>query len=273
MTRPIRFIDRSGASPEPIALCPSIVIPKEAIDAEVERLASLPRPASGRPRAPIAHPTADPGHGLAPGIQVALDVLLPGERTVPYRQNSTQVNFVIRGRGHSIVGGKRFEVNLYDVWNTPSMHNYWHGNDSKDIQVRLTYSNAALLELMNIHYVEENPPPIEPVKHEAQSEEDKRRRVSPYGTIKLNEEGASLMPYEVLINPPAVESKALHWPWEQVKHHLDKLQALGKDYVGRRLYMLYNPMTGPTNGCTPSFFAPMAVRPPKIVDRPHRHTS
>ena len=71
------------------------------------------------------------------------------------------------------------------------MHIYWHGNDSEDIQVRLTYSNAALLEQMNIHYVEENPPPIEPVKHEELSEDDKRRRVSPYGTIKLDDEGAS----------------------------------------------------------------------------------
>src|SRR5260221_830721 len=73
--------------------------------------------------------------------------------------------------------------------------------------------------------------------------------------------------------PPGVESKACHWPWETVKQHLDKLEALGKDYVGRRLYMLYNPMTGRTNGCTPSFFATMTIRPPKIVDRPHRHTS
>ena len=56
------------------------------------------------------------------------------------------------------------------------------------------------------------------------------------------------MPYEILINPPAVQSPALHWPWEQVKPHLDKLEALGKDYVGRRLYLLYNPMTGRTNG-------------------------
>src|SRR6266699_2368711 len=220
MNETVRFIDQSGARPGAMDLWPAIVIPKETIDAEVERLAGLPRPANGRRRSIIAHPRAQSGHGLAAGIQVALDVLLPGERTVPYRQNSTQVNFVIRGRGHSIVGGKRFEVNLYDVWITPSMHIYWHGNDSKDIQVRLTYSNAALLELMNIHYVEENPPPIEPVKH-----------------------------------------------------HLDKLQALGKDYIGRRLYMLYNPMTGRTNGCTPSFFATMTIRPPKIVDRPHRHTS
>src|SRR5256885_8825656 len=126
---------------------------------------------------------------------------------------------------------------------------------------------------MNTLYGGETPPPIEPVKHEEQSEEDKRRRVSPYGTIKLDDEGAQLMPYEILINPPTVQSPALHWPWAEVKSHLDKLEALGKDYVGRRLYMLYNPMTGRTNGCTPSFFATMTIRPPKIVDRPHRHTS
>ena len=81
------------------------------------------------------------------------------------------------------------------------------------------------------------------------------------------------MPYERLINPPAVESRALHWPWPDVKAHLDKLEALGPDYVGRRLYLLYNPMTGRTNGTTPSFFATITIRPPGIVDRPHRHVS
>jgi gentisate 1,2-dioxygenase len=267
------FIDQTGKTPEKIDLWPAVIIPKEAIDAEVERLANLPKPANGRRRSIIAHPANKLSNGLAPGIGVALDVLLPGERTLPYRQNSTQVNFVIRGKGHSVVGGRRFDVNLHDVWNTPSMHHYWHGNDGDDVLVRLTYSNAPLLEMMNIHYVEENPPAVQAVEHEQLSDEDKKRRISPFGTIKLQEDGAWLMPYEVLINPPTVESKALHWPWQTVKHHLDKLEALGKDYVGRRLYMLYNPMTGRTNGCTPSFFATMTIRPPKIVDRPHRHSS
>ena len=81
------------------------------------------------------------------------------------------------------------------------------------------------------------------------------------------------MPYETLINPASVDSKALHWPWQRVKEELDKLQALGQDYRGRRLYLLFNPMTGRFNGTTPSFFATMTVRPPKIVDRPHRHVS
>ena len=63
-----------------------------------------------------------------------------------------------------------------------------------------------------------------------------------------------LMPYETLINPPALPSPALHWPWAGVKEHLDRLEALGESYVGRRLYLLYNPLTGRTNGTTPSFF-------------------
>jgi gentisate 1,2-dioxygenase len=70
-----------------------------------------------------------------------------------------------------------------------------------------------------------------------------------------------------------VASKPLHWEWNKVKGELDKLAELGKDYVGRRLYLMYNPKTGPTNGTTPNFFATITIRPPKIVDRPHRHVS
>jgi gentisate 1,2-dioxygenase len=267
------FRDQSGTPPKAPDLWAPVVIAKEEIDAEIERLASGPAPANGRRRSVIVHPQNGLSKGLAPGIEVALDVLKPGERTIPYRQNSTQVSFVIQGEGVSAAGGRRFEVKLYDVWNTPSMQPYWHQNTGNGLFVRLTYSNAALLEMMNVHYVEENPRPVAPVRHEELSEEDQRRRASPFGTFKLNDEGAWLMPYEILINPPTVESPALHWPWAEVKSHLDKLEALGKDYVGRRLYLLFNPMTGRTNGTTPNFFATMTIRPPKIVDRPHRHTS
>jgi gentisate 1,2-dioxygenase len=267
------FHDQTGAAPKPSDLWAPVVIAKEEIDAEIERLASCPAPANGRRRALIVHPRNKLSKGLAPGIEVALDVLKPGERTLVYRQNSTQVNFVIAGRGVSSTGGKRFDVSLYDVWNTPSMQPYWHENTGDGLFVRLTYSNAALLEMMNVHYVEENPKPVAPVPKETLSPEDRQRRVSPYGIFPLGEDGAQLMPYEILINPPTVVSPALHWPWAEVKSHLDKLEALGTEYVGRRLYLLYNPMTGRTNGTTPNFFATMTIRPPKIVDRPHRHSS
>jgi hypothetical protein len=251
-----------------------IVITKEEIDAEIDRLAVQPRPANGRRRSYFKHPLNTRSHGLAPGIEVALDVLLPGEETVLFRQNSTQVNFVIRGSGEADVGGLTHRTALRDVWNTPSMRPYRHRNTGDDVYVRLTYSNGALLEMLNIHVVEESPQPVlravEPEKPHADAHGHK---ANPFGTFQLNDGGAWLMPYETLINPPAVESPSLHWPWIDVRTQLDRLEALGKDYVGRRLYLLYNPMTGRTNGTTPNFFATMTVRPANIVDRPHRHSS
>ena len=267
------FVDITGRSHQAPALWEPYIVTREEIDAEVERLASLPRPGNGRRRSLIVHPAATrPGPGLAAGIQVSLDVLLPGESTAPIRHNSTQVNFCIRGGGHTIVNGRRVDFRRYDVWNHNAFATYTHHNDTDGLQVRLTYSNAALLEKLQVHIVEENPTETQAAPEPAAGAEDPKRK-SPFGTFQLTDEGAWLMPYEILINPPSVESNNLHWPWESVKENLDKLAALGKDYVGRRLYLLYNPMTGRTNGTTPSFFATMTIRPPKIIDRPHRHVS
>jgi len=269
----VRFVDVSGNESKGLELWPAVVIPKEQIDAEALRLASIDRPANGRRQAIIAHPRASaPGYGLAPGIRVTLEVLLPGERTERIRHNSTQVNFCIQGGGHSIVEGRRFDFGQYDVTNFPSWHSYHHVNDSSAMQVRLSYSNAALLETLNVHVVEEDPPAVAAVP-EIEEEEKDPKTESPYGTFPLGDDGAWLMPYETIINPPSVESKALHWSWKEFKVHLDKLEALGKDYVGRRVYLCYNPRTAGTNGTTPNFFATICIRPAKIVDRPHRHIS
>ncbi len=268
------FIDGSGPVPAKDAPWDPIVITKEEIEAEVERLAAMPRPDNGRRRSFFQHPRNARSVGLAPGIQVSLDVLLPGEETATFRQNSTQVNFVIRGRGESEISGQRRETALHDVWNTPSMRIFRHRNIGDELYVRLTYSNGALLDMMNIHVVEQDPAPLlRSIDSEEECAGHDARHASPFGTFQMTDEGAWLMPYELLINPPAVTSPALYWPWEEVKAHLDKLEALGKDYIGRRLYLLYNPMTGRTNGTTPNFFATITVRPPKIVDRPHRHSS
>ncbi|MFT5175641.1 MAG: gentisate 1,2-dioxygenase [Gammaproteobacteria bacterium] len=270
-----KFIDPSEHKPEQPGQWPAVIIPKERIDSEVARLAAAPKPDNGRREAMIVHPLSSaPGLGLAPGIRVTLSVLNPGEQSQQIRHNSTQINFCIDGGGYSVMDGKRIDFTQYDVWNTPSYAIYRHVNDTDSVQVRLTYSNAPLLEKMNAHIVEDDPPLLEEVAaaSEHDSQEDDRRK-SPYGTFQLTDDGAWMMPYEILINPPTVQSKALHWPWAQVKENVDKLEALGKEYVGRRLYLLYNPITGRTNGTTPNFFATMTIRPPKIIDRPHRHIS
>lgn len=266
------FVDRTGANPSPLTLWSALVIPSGRIEAEIARLAALPEPANGRRSALIVHPAAtEPGLGLAPGIRVALNVLRSGERTRAIRHNSTQVDFCIRGGGRATVGGRPIDFALYDVWNTPSMAPYTIHNDGDGLQVRLTYSNAALLEQLNVHVVEDDPGLARPAGEPSADAE--RDQGNPFGMFRLTDDGAYLMPYEQLINPHAVESRPLHWPWQLVKARLDELVALGKDYRGRRLYLLFNPATGRTNGTTHSFFATITIRPPHIVDRPHRHTS
>src|SRR5258707_15731558 len=143
-----RFLDLAGqgARDENTYWTP-IVVTKKEIDAEVERLASLPLPANSRREALIAHPLAAANApGFAPGIQVKLSVLKPGEKTTAFRHNATEVNFCIRGSGHTLIAGKRVAFARYDVWNHPSYAVYRHVNDGKDLQVRLTYSNVPLLQ-------------------------------------------------------------------------------------------------------------------------------
>ncbi len=271
-------------------LWPALVIPKEEIDSEIERLSSLARPADGRRRSLIVHPRATrSGLGLAPGIRVALEVLLPGEETEPVRHNSTQIGFCIQGAGSVAIAGREIEFAQYDVWNHPSWATYVYRNPGRALQARLSYSNAALLEQLNIHLVEDRPSDHPRgaaddaprgaaddhprVSAEAEPTARDSRSTNPFGTFALGHDGAQLMPYETLINPPTVSSRPLHWPWVEVEKHLLELESLGRDYIGRRLYLLHNPITGRTNGTTPSFFATMTIRPAGIVDRPHRHSS
>ncbi|MEO7398493.1 MAG: cupin domain-containing protein [Ilumatobacteraceae bacterium] len=277
-TKSSEFRDVSGAAAigEPDYWQP-VICRKVEIDAEIERLASLDRPGNGRRSAVFTHPRSPSSQpSLAPGIRVSLDVLLPGECTAPIRHNSTQFGFCIAGSGDVTIGGTHHRVQRYDGWNHPSWRAYTFTNTGSTPFVRLTYSNAPILEKLNVHLVEDLAEmPSSPLADGGMAGDEigvAGRRRSPFGTFELAD-GAFLMPYETLIDPPALPSPALHWPWQQMQVHLDRLEALGESYTGRRLYLMYNPLTGRTNGTTPSLFATITIRPPSIVDRPHRHVS
>jgi gentisate 1,2-dioxygenase len=266
------FVDRTGVAEQRHDIWPPVVIAKEELDAEIARLSALPRPADGRRRSLIVHPRAEaPGLGLAPGIRVTLEVLLPGESTIPVRHSSSVVSFCIHGSGRAVLDGRPVDFAQHDVWYVPAMAVYTHHNETGATQVRLSYSNAALLEALNVHHVEEHPAD-ESMGHTGDGAE--ARAAHPFDEVfRLGDDGAHLMAYEKLISPDVVEQRPLHWPWQDVKPHLERLEALGADYKGRRLYLLYNPATGRTNGTTNSFFATMCLRPANIIDRPHRHSA
>src|SRR6266705_5348190 len=191
-----RFLDRSGGDArDDNRYWAPIVVTKEEIDAETERLANLARPANGRRESLIVHPLAEANApGFAPGIQVKLSVLKPGEKTTAFRHNATEVNFCIAGSGHTLVAGKRIAFAQYDVWNHPSYAVYRHVNDGKDLQVRLTYSNVPLLQHMQV-YLPEDQPAAEP--HPMEDAEDKARsgdprRKSPHGMSRGGADGGML---------------------------------------------------------------------------------
>src|SRR5260370_25053955 len=229
------FADRTGITERKIELIPPVVIPKEAIDTEVEGLASLSAPANGRRVSRVVNPLTGVGDGLAPGIEVSISVLKPGERTMPIRHNSSLVNFCIRGGGQSKVDGKPVRYAQYDVWTTPAWVAYEHVNDTSDLQVRLTYSNAPLLEKMKVHIVDENPL-AEPTKTKKFKDEHASAQ-SPFGTFPISDDGAKLMPYDELISPDVVKHNPLDFPWARVQQELNKLAALGNSYLCRRLYL------------------------------------
>jgi gentisate 1,2-dioxygenase len=273
MEEAVRFIDRSGMTSGTLNLIPAALIKKAQIDSEIKRLANLSAPTNGRRVSLIANPQTGVGNGLTYSTAVSLCVLNPREQTKPIRHNSSLVDFCIQGSGHVVIDGRRIGYKQYDVLTTTPWSTYQHFNDTNELQVRLSYSNSALLEKLNVHIVDDDPQVGREAEEIASMEAVDPTRISPYGTFPLSDDGAFLMPYEKLISPGHIEVRPLHWPWEKVKAELDKFRALGTSYAGRRLYLMYDPTTGRTNGTTSTFFATITIRPARIVDRPHRHVS
>jgi gentisate 1,2-dioxygenase len=197
------FIDQTGKHPRDNHYWAPVIVSREQLDAEVERLAALPKPPDGRRHSLIVHPSSRPGSpGFAPGIQVSLHVLLPGESTEPMRHNAAEVNFCIRGGGSTRIAGRTIAFRQYDVWNHPAFVAYSHSNDTNDTQVRLVYTNTPLLQHMEV-YVPEFGVKIEeaPTETAASHASDDPARRNPFGMFPIGEDGGLLMPYETLINP------------------------------------------------------------------------
>ncbi|WP_156677707.1 cupin domain-containing protein [Sphingomonas profundi] len=271
-----QFVDVSGKAPEAPEVWPSIVITREEIEAEVERLANAPKPANGVRSTNLVHPLAKaPGLGLAPGIDARIEVLNPGEHALVRRANSNAVGTCIRGTGRARIGGATIDFTAHDVWNVPSMHPVIYENDGDDIQARLIFSNQPMLEKQLVHYAEQATDEDSSERWFAAAEAaipDGPRAKDSAPVVPIGG-GAFLMPYEHLVDPDTVTNAALHWPWEVVEPRLKAVRAIGDGYTGRRLYILYNPATERRNGTTHSFFASIASYPGNVVDRPHRHSS
>jgi gentisate 1,2-dioxygenase len=266
-----RMVDLSGApaaTPQPWG--PTKVTRAE-IESEIDRLASAPRPANGRRVSRVVHPSAtDPGLGFAPGIAVAIEVLNPGEETDPLRENAHRVEIGVAGAGRIVTGDGDIALAHRDVANLPSMKPFRFRNDGSDVWARLSYSNAALLEQLGVHYAEDVAEvwPSAPV---STRDGEYTRATAP--DIAIGGSGARLRGYEHLVDIEVVDSRALHWPWAEMAPHLSDRLGDGK----RTIMALYNPASQRRQGATHNFFVTAtsmpAGRPPRPRGPGHRHSS
>jgi len=251
-----------------------VLVPRETIEREIERLADISRPQDGRRATIIVHPSNSDGSlGFAPGIDVTINVLKPGEETRALRRNSNQVEFCIRGSGSVCVGDKEQKMNRWDVASIPSMQPYWHKNTGNNLWVRISYSNAPLLRKLGVHWIDyvdlnEQRPVELATKGVNQSI---NRNTAP--DIQISDDGARLRGYEYLTDIQVVENKPLLWPWETAS----KTLSFEKDDGKRNIMLLYNPATERRNGTTHSFFATFFSRPKNDpsgpIGRGHKHSS
>lgn len=273
------FVEDSGPLPSPTEFWTALVVASEEIETEISKLeAKRSEPGAFR-RSYVVHPSSvAPGRGLAPGIDVSINVLLPGERTRKVCENASSVAFCIRGTGICHINNDSLRFESKDVWTVPSMDVYSYENTSSEPTIFLSYSNAPLLKKLGVHYVSENPAGnVRSLEADIERREKVRRARDFATNVALGSDGARILGYEYLIDIDVVLSKPLLWPWREVSKHLDGVEHLGgeagKQYHGRHLVTLYNPATDRRIGTTPSFFASIAQFPPNRIDIPHRHSS
>ncbi|OZC87851.1 hypothetical protein CH272_18890 [Rhodococcus sp. 05-340-1] len=252
-----------------------IKVSRNEIEAVVDQLAAGPQPANGRRAALIVHPEST-RRGFAPGIDVTVEVLLPGERTLRIRRNSTQVHIGIRSNGSVTADGVTFRFDELDVCTIPSMKPFQFHNDGDDLWVRLSYSNAPLLAQLGTHYFE----PVgsgwtatAPVEGPIDMDEPVAVATGAAPDHVVSPEGARLRGYEFLVDIEPIPDKPLHWPYAKTSNLMSQRPGDGE----RTIMALYNPSTERKQGATSSFFVTLSQIPaghkPHPEGRGHRHSS
>lgn len=253
-----------------------IKVSRAEIEATVAHLTAVPEPGNGRRAAYLVHPEST-GKGFAPGIDVCVEVLLPGEATQPIRRSSSPVEICIGGQGTVSVGDRVIELAEYDVCTIPSMKPHRFENTGSSPWVRLAYSNAPLLALLGTHYYEDVPDDWTPGEStDGPIDMDEPAPIAGRGTapdFEVSPTGARLRGYEYLVDIEPVLNRPLHWSYQVIS----QLMSQSSDDQKRTIMALYNPATQRKQGATNSFFVTLSQIPPGHKPRRegpgHRHSS
>ena len=221
----------------------------------------------GRRSAALANPDLGAEGGVSPGVDVSINVQHTGERTTPHRHTSSVVSYVVRGRGHSVIGGQRIEWGPRDVFTTPGWMPHVHvaADDSEPV-MRVAFSDAPLLRHLGILLHEDGDP-------EERPEPPATNQWDPELGIRVEGSGGRILTYEQLLKPAWRPVAAQRWRWDAIRSVLDPMDNGDPAYHGRRVIMLYDPVTGQSQGTVGRLLMFAGLVAAGEVHPPHRHTS
>jgi gentisate 1,2-dioxygenase len=84
-------------------------------------------------------------------------LLRPGEHTKAHRHTGSAVYHVVKGEGHTVVEGQRFDWRKGDILALPSWALHEHANHSKaDDAVLFSIQDLPVLQALGLYYEEEH---------------------------------------------------------------------------------------------------------------------
>jgi gentisate 1,2-dioxygenase len=249
------FVDASGEQDKMVPFWRAFKVSREDIDGEIDRLKSLPKPANGRRRSYIVHPQSR-RNSITPGIRASIEVLMPGEVLELAPNNSSHVAICIGGEGRAIIDDQRFEMTKHDTLSVPNMATQAYAATGDTAYVRLTFSDAPLLEHLSALYVADSTASAVATdggEHVGHHRDPMADFIYPMPTG-----GGALKTYHAFIDPEVVEQSPHLWKWEEVKAFLNNMDKNTKDLRAAIIAMYWNPATGRTHGSTNTITAWMS---------------
>jgi len=221
----------------------------------------------GRRSSAIVNPDLGPAGGASPGIDVSLNVHRPAERTEPHRHTSSVVSYVAAGHGHSVIGGRRIDWGPGDVFTTPAWmpHEHVADGDSEPV-LRVAFSDAPLLRRLGI-LLHEGGDPSEAPEPPAAAPWDPE-----VGTPVAGAD-VRILGYDDLLKPAWRPLGAQRWSNAAIHGALDPMDNGDPAYHGRRVILLYDPVTGASQGTVGRLLMFAGIIAAGEVHPPHRHTS
>jgi len=96
-------------------------------------------------------PSTGRSRGLTPTMMPGFQYIKAGMQTKPHSHNMSSIYLVVRGKGYSVVGGKKLEWEEGDVFVVPANMVHYHVNTSKDEDAILfDVTDSGLLENLGI---------------------------------------------------------------------------------------------------------------------------